>query len=153
MYNYKVSAEYLESVTENLLEFADHPESWIVAQFLEKEKIGWKQFKSLMSIDEALHNAFEVTISKLCAKWLKRGLFSEKNTRLQEQLIMRYVRLYDNHGMDVEVMSKLIPEEATEPEERRVETYEDAPLDPLYAKIYAANKEKKDNLPSLEESS
>jgi len=66
---------------------------------------------------------------------------------------MRYVRLYDNHGMDVEVMSKLIPEEATEPEERRVETYEDAPLDPLYAKIYAANKEKKDNLPSLEESS
>lgn len=142
-----VSEEYLETVCDWLEKWATHDDSWIIAQFLKKHGIGWSYFKHFISISPKLENIFETVIAGLCEKWLLYAMKKENMPFHMQKILMKYLRVYDNHAYDVDQQAKKeIAREETAPTHNYVkEDYTQHQLEGVFKHIYELNTDKRRN--------
>jgi hypothetical protein len=102
-----VSKEYIDTVCDWLETWADQEDSWAVPQFLKKYGIGWTYFQGMMDICPQLHHTFEVIVAGLCSKWLLYAMEKGKDLpKHMQQVLMKYLRVYDNHAYFVDQEAK-----------------------------------------------
>ena len=101
-----VSEEYIDTVCDWLEKWSRHKDSWIIPQFLKAHGIGWSYFQGMMEAHAQLHHIFEITISGLCEKWLLYAMGKESLPRHMEKILMKYLRVYDNHAYYVDKEAK-----------------------------------------------
>lgn len=142
-----VSDEYLETVCDWLEKWARHKDSWIVAQFLKKHGIGWSYFKHFISISPKLENIFETTIAGLCEKWLLYAMKKESLPAHMQRILMKYLRVYDNHAYDVDQQAKkeIAREETTSKNDYVKEDWAKKQLEGVFKDIYEYNTDKRRN--------
>ena len=142
---FQPSEEYLEAVSQWLLEWVEDPEAYVFTQFLSKYGIGYNFFKFMEYNDDRISNAFEVVKAKLHNRWIKLAL-EEKNMPIHKsKVLMRYLRLYDSHGLDIEFRLKTAIAEAEvigDMKRYKIEKYGTDQLSGPYRKIYDSNIDK-----------
>lgn len=142
-----VSDEYLETVCDWLEKWAAHKDSWIIAQFLKKHGIGWSYFKHFISISPKLENIFETTIAGLCEKWLLYAMKKESLPSHMQRILMKYLRVYDNHAYDVdqEAKKEIAREETADKNDYVKEDWAQKQLEGVFKDIYEYNTDKRRN--------
>ncbi len=147
-----VSKEYIETVCEWLETWSNEETSWTIPQFLKKHGIGWSYFKGMMEIDPLLHNRFQITIATLHDKWISYAFEKKELPFHLQKIMMRYLRIYDNHSFYVEQQARNGLEKAKKELEENAdvnvneyttEDYSQERLDGLYKRIYDENVNKR----------
>lgn len=141
-----VSKEYIETVCEWLEAWAAEEDSWILPQFLKKHGIGWSYFRSLMDICPELHHTFEVTIAGLCTKWVLYAFSNKKDLpQHMQKILMKYLRVYDNHAYSVDQDAKKEIANNTKfaVNNYAIEDYSKERLTGLYKSLYDASVNKR----------
>jgi len=142
-----ISDDYIESIGEWLIEWRDEPDSWILAQFLRRYDIGWSYLQYFVKVSPRLKNIFETTIATLCEKWLMYAMKAEKLPAHMQKVVMKYLRVYDNHAFSVEkeareAVAAEAARAAANPEGYEREDYSKEELNGLYSDIYERNVNK-----------
>jgi hypothetical protein len=145
MKEYQVSIEYLETLCEWMIEWAEKEDSLIFPQFLTKRGIGYSYFNYFRHICPRVNNIYEVIISKLCTKWLRIGMTTKDMPQHQQKLLSRYIRIYDQLAFETETEArKIVAEAKTQKEcEFFAENYSKQKLDGVYKEIYDKNDNKR----------
>ncbi len=145
MRHIQVSDEYLETVCNWLEDWMKESDSWIIAQFLKKHGIGWSYFKHFLTISPKLKNIFEVAVATLCEKWVLYAMTKKNLPSHMQKVILRYLRVYDNHAYDLELESKkeLAREETTAALDYVKEDYAKEQLEGVFKRIYELNSNKR----------
>lgn len=141
-----VSKEYIDTVCEWLENWSSQEDSWTVSQFLKQYGIGWSYFQAMMKICPQLHNTFEITISGLHEKWLFYGMRSKEIPTHMQKVLMKYLRVYDNHAYSVDQDARReIAEKTTQfaVNNYAVEDYSKERLEGLYKRLYDENTNKR----------
>jgi len=136
-----VSEEYIDTVCEWLETWADHEDSWIIPQFLKKHGLGWTYFQAMIEMCPQLHHTFENTIAGLCSKWMLYAMNRSEMPRHMEKILMKYLRVYDNHAyfVDQEAKKEVAQNTQFSVKNYAVEDYSKARLKGLYKSIYDEN--------------
>lgn len=140
-----VSKEYIETVCEWLEKWAEEESSLIIPQFLKQYGLGWTYFKALMEMCPQLHHVFENTISGLCSKWLVYGMNMKDLPQHQQKILMKYLRVYDNHAyhVDQEAKKELAENTQFSVNNYAAEDYSQERLKGLYKRLYDDNINKR----------
>ena len=140
-----VSDEYLDSLCEWMLEWVKRDDARTVSQFLQWKGIGYPFFNYIKHISPRVHNTFEVMKSILCNRWIHMAMTEDKIPSHRVKLLMRYVRLYDTHGYDMEIEARQQVAEA----EKKVEcdyfaeNYAREKPNGIYRDLYDKNDDKR----------
>lgn len=102
----QLSPEYVETLCSWLEEWGDNPDSLAIPQFLAKHGISWKYFKAMKEAAPLLENTFEVVIAKLHTRWLEYAFKKDELSKHLTSILMRYLRVYDDHAYEVETKAK-----------------------------------------------
>jgi len=140
-----VSKEYIDTVCEWLEKWSESEDSWTIPQFLKEKGIGWTYLQAMMEICPQLHHTFETVIAGLHSKWLQYA-FKKKSLPLhQQKILMKYLRVYDNHAYSVDQQAKKEIAETTKfsVNNYEVEDYSKERLEGLYKRLYDANISKR----------
>lgn len=140
-----VSKEYLDTLGEWLEEWAQQEDSWIMPQFLKKHGIGWSYFQSMIEMCPLLKNIFETTIAGLCSKWVLYAFQKKDMPAHMQKVLMKYLRVYDNHAYYVDQEAKKEVAEHTKfaVTNYAVEDYSNERLEGLYQRLYDAQSNKR----------
>lgn len=140
-----VSEEYLEHLAEELISWVEDPKSLTIPQFLGYKGVGYPYFKYFVYISPHLANAFEVVKAKLNTRWLEMGLGCRELPAHRGKMLMRYLRLYDSHALDMEQEAREKVAEATARADIKytLEKYEQEELQEPYRGIYQKNVDKR----------
>ncbi len=140
-----VSKEYIDTVCDWLAIWSIEEDSWIIPQFLKKHGIGWSYFQAMMEICPELHHQFEVIIAGLCAKWLLYGLSKKEMPQHMQKILMKYLRVYDNHAyyVDQEAKKELAEKTKFSVTNYATEDYSKERLEGLYKRLYDQNVNKR----------
>lgn len=140
-----VSDEYLEHLCEELLKWVEDPKSLTIPQFLAQKGIGYPYFKYFVYRSAQVCNTYEVVKAKLNSRWLEMGLGYREIPAHRCKMLMRYLRLYDSHALDIEQESRERVAEASAKAEVKytLEKYERAELEEPYRGIYQSNVDKR----------
>ncbi len=145
MRRFDASDEYLDSLCEWMLEFAEKEDSLIIPQFLALKGIGYPFLKYFVSVSPKVANSFEIMKSKLCNRWLSKGLTMDNLSPHMAKVMIKYIRLYDSHGFDLEQEARqqiAVAEKTAEVKTIIAENYQDAKLDAKYETLYIDNTRK-----------
>lgn len=102
----KVSEEYLDTICDWLEEWVEKPTSMAIPQFLSHRGIGWGFFKQFLDMSPKLQNTFEVVVCELHSRWIDYAFSKKELSRHIHSILMRYLRVYDPHAFDLELMAK-----------------------------------------------
>lgn len=141
----QVSEEYLETVCEWMIEFANKEDSYTVPQFVQFKGIGYQYIKYFCAINDKVSNTFEIMKSVLHNRWLLLAMRLEELPAHRSKMLMRYLKLYDSHGLDVELEVKSAIAEVETKTNMRVtaDNYAAAELQQPYTGIYESNDNKR----------
>lgn len=144
-YNYNVSHEYIDSLCEWLIEWAKLKDSWAMPQFFEKYNLGYPYFYYCCRVSDKAANTFEVAKCILHNKWLDLARKSKTLPAHQAKVLMRFLRYYDSHALDVEKQMKqsLVETQVRAQMEVTAENYARAELEEPYRKLYEQNLDKR----------
>ena len=145
--NIDVSEEYLQHLSDELKDWSAKHDSWIIAQFLKSQDIGWGLFKHFLSMSPLLQNTFDVTVSHLCSKWVMYALESKNMPAHMCKVLMKYLKVYDNHAFDIEHEARkqlaAAKQEVMTQLEFMNEDYSQEKLDGIYKDIYESQDNKR----------
>ena len=136
-----VSEEYIDTVCEWLESWADKRDSWIIPQFLKAHGLGWTYFQALVEMCPQLRHIFETTVAGLCSKWMQYAMEKTELPRHMEKILMKYLRVYDNHSysVDLEAKKDIAQNTTIAVTNYAVEDYSKARLKGLYQSLYDKN--------------
>ena len=140
-----VSKEYIDTVCDWLESWSKKEESWCVPQFLKEYGLGWSYFQAMMDICPQLHHAFEITVAGLHSKWLLYAFKKDDIPPHMQKVLMKYLRVYDNHAYHVDQEAKKEISEQTKfaVTNYAVEDYSKERLEGLYQRLYDAGTNKR----------
>jgi hypothetical protein len=140
-----VSEEYLESLCEWMMEWVKKDDALTVSQFLQCKGIGYPFFNYMKYQSPKVHNTFEVMKSILCNRWFHMAMTKETLPPHRAKLLMRYIRLYDSHGYEMELDARKTVAEAEKKVEVEyfAENYAREKLTGLYRDNYEKNDDKR----------
>lgn len=141
-----VSEEFIDSIAHELERWAEDPSAKVFSDFLADNGIAYSYFKYFIEVSPLLATTFEVVKAKLVGKWVKYGLIDNKDLPPHKmKLMMRYLKLYDDHGRDVEDESKarIIDAEEKSRVKYAGQQYAGLKLKGPYAKNFDANVNKR----------
>lgn len=147
-----VSKEYIDTVCEWLEDWSDHKDSWIMPQFLKKHGLGWTYFQSMIEMCPQLRHTFENTIAGLCSKWLDYAFGKKDLPQHMQKILMKYLRVYDNHAyfVDQEAKKEVAQNTKFAVTNYATEDYSKERLEGLYKRLYDENVNKRRNRKSAE---
>jgi len=102
----QISPEYIETVCSWLEEWEKDEKAMVIPQFLAKHGISWKYLKAMIEAAPLLQNTFEVVIAKLHAKWMELAFKKDDLSRHLTSILMRYLKVYDDHAFEIETKAK-----------------------------------------------
>lgn len=140
-----VSKEYIDTVCDWINEWSEEESSWTVTQFLKKYGIGWTYFNAMMEICPQLHHTFEIAIAGLHSKWLNYAFEKKELPQHMQKVLMKYLRVYDNHAyyVDQEAKKDIADKTKFAVTNYAVEDYSKERLDGLYKRLYEDNTNKR----------
>lgn len=140
-----VSDEYLETICEWMIEWSKKEDSLVFPQFLEANGIGFPYFKYFTHVSQQVFNTFEIVKSVLCARWVMRAMTSSKMPAHQCKVMMKYIRIYDTHALDIEREMKISVAAVEKEVEIKfiADNYANAKLDRDYQKNYSDNTDQR----------
>ena len=140
-----VSDEYLDSVCEWLLSWAEKEDSFALPQFIQEKGIGYPFLKFFSHRSPKVHNTMEVVKAMLHTRMLKKIMVEHNMSNHQAKVLLRYLKIYDSHAYDMETQERMAVAEAEKKAEAfyAAENYANLPLEPQYEKIYQKNEQKK----------
>lgn len=140
-----VSPEYLDSLCEWMEEWSKDENSYIIPQFLQKHGIGYPYLKYFVEQSPKVCGYFEVMKATLCNRWLDLSLKKDNLPPHRTKVLMRYLRIYDSHGFDMEQQSKEQIAAASKEAETKyiIENYGKQPIDKDYESHYSNNTNKR----------
>lgn len=143
----QVSPDYLEDVCIWMLEWAERDDAYTIPQFLQWKGIGYSYLKHFCYQSEKVRNTFDIMKSMLHVRWLDLAMTKDEIPPHRAKVLMRYLRLYDCHGLDVEKTIRQASLDAnTEADMRRVaQNYAREELEQPYRDIYEQNDNKRRN--------
>lgn len=144
---YQASDEYLDKLNKTLWSWIeDNPDAYTFPEFLKSVRVGWSFFRWCVSMDPQLKNTFEVVQSILHGRWLKHA-FMDKIFSHREKVLLRYLRIYDAHSLQIERDMKAQVDSEVERAKifanYEVETYKNEQLEGKPAEIYEKNLNKR----------
>jgi len=141
----QVSTEYVETLCQKMLEWVKKDDSYTIPQFLQWKGIGYPYLKYIIYTYPQAHNAFEVMKAILCNRWFFLAMKKDKLPQHQAKMLMRYLRLYDSHALDVEEEAKKSVAEAETKVQMQylAEYYDRSELTEPYKGIYDQNIDKR----------
>lgn len=145
MRTYNASPEYLEDLCDAMLEWVKEDNALTVPQFLQKKGIGYPFFKYFVYASDKVCNTYEIMKSILCNRWLHMAMTKDELPPHRSKVLMRYLRLYDSHALDMEHMAKEQLEDARVASEMKytLEKYDKQKLSEPYKSIYNDNVNKR----------
>jgi len=145
MRTYNASPEYLEDLCDQMLEWVKDPNALTIPQFLQKKGIGYPFFKYFVYASDKVCNTYEIMKSILCNRWLHMAMTKDELPPHRAKVLMRYLRLYDSHALDMEQMAKEQLEDARVASEMKytLEKYDRKELSEPYKSIYNDNVNKR----------
>lgn len=140
-----VSKEYIDTVCEWLNEWSERRDSWTIPQFLKEFGLGWTYFNALMEICPQLHLQFEVVIAGLHSKWLLYAMEQKEIPQHIQKILMKYLRVYDNHAyhVDKEARKEIAEKTKFAVTNYAVEDYSQERLEGLYKRLFDENVDKR----------
>lgn len=140
-----VSSEYLDSLCEWMLEWVKKDDAYTVPQFLQWKGIGYPYLKYFCYTNEKVNNTFEIMKSILHNRWFHLAMKKDELPPHRAKMLMRYLRHYDSHGLDVEQQMKEAVAEAETKASMQVhaENYAREELQQPYRGIYDQNDHKR----------
>ena len=140
-----VSKEYIETLCDWLEEWTQDSDSWCIPQFLKKYGIGWTYLQSMMQLCPQLHNTFEVTVSHLFSKWMEYAFMKKDLPAHMQKVLMKYLRVYDNHAyyVDQEAKKEIAENTKFAVHNYATEDYSKERLEGLYKRLYDDNINKR----------
>ena len=102
----QVSQEYVETLCEKMIEWVQDQDSLTIPQFLQWKGIGYPYLKYICHAYPQAQNAFEVMKSILNNRWFHMAMTKDELPPHRAKMLMRYLRLYDSHALDVEEESR-----------------------------------------------
>ncbi len=144
----QVTPDYLDDLCDCMLEWAKGDEdAYTIPQFLRLKGIGYSYMKHFCYQSELVRNTFDIVQAILHTRWFNLAMNKNEIPPHRAKVLMRYLRLYDGHGLDVEkTMREAALDANTEADMRRVaQNYAREKLKPPYQKIYDENDNKRRN--------
>lgn len=141
----QVSQEYVDTLCEKMMEWVKKDDSWTIPQFLQWKGIGYPYLKYIVHTHPQAGNAFEVMKSILNNRWFHYAWTNNELPPHRAKMLMRYLRLYDSHALDVEEEAKKqIAEVETKTQMQFIaEHYDRSELDEPFKGIYDKNVDKR----------
>ena len=141
----QVTPDYLEDLCEWMQYWSKQEDSYTVPQFLQWKGIGYHYMKYFCYQSEKVNNSFEVMKSVLHTRWLDLAMTKDEIHHHRAKVLMRYLRLYDSHGLDVEKSMKEALQDAAilADMKRTAENYATEELHEPYRAIYDQNDNKR----------
>jgi len=103
----EISSEEVKFIINVLNDWVSKPESYVFAQFLGSFGMGWTAFQDIIKASADLQNAFDCVISRLCSRWIEYAFSSPEGIpKHMQNVLMKYLRVYDNHAFSVEMDNK-----------------------------------------------
>lgn len=140
-----VSDEYLDSLCEWMVEWVKKDSSLTIPQFLAHKGIGYPYFKYFVWRSPKVANTFEVVKAILANRWVSMGLTKDDLPPHRAKMLMKFLRLYDSHALDVEEESRKAIAEAEVKADMRyfAEKYDREQLEQPYRGFYEDNVNKR----------
>lgn len=141
----QVSSEYVETLCEKMIEWVKKKDSYTIPQFLQWKGIGYPYLKYIVHTYPSAQNAFEVMKAILNNRWFHLAMSKNELPQHRAKMLMRYLRLYDSHALDVEEESrKNIAEAETKTQMQYIaEYYDRSDLTEPFKGIYDSNVNKR----------
>jgi hypothetical protein len=142
----QISEEYIETVCSWLEEWSEDSTAMVIPQFLAKHGISWQYLKQMMELAPSMQNAFEVTVSKLHARWIDMAFKKDELSRHLTSILMRYLRVYDAHAYEVETNAKKEVAEANVGAQLALyekEDFKNLELSGRFKEIYESNADRR----------
>lgn len=143
-FNVNVSDEYIDSLCEWMLEWAQKDTSLTIPQFQQERGICNFYINYFKANKPKFLKCLEITKAVLCNRWMMMGMNSEKMAPHKEKIMNRYIRLYDTYSRDLDREFKQAIAEVT-PQVQKVyytESFADRPIATPYDKHYDRNVRK-----------
>ena len=141
----QVSDEYIQTLCKKMLEWVKKPDAYTVPQFLQWKGVGYPYLKYLIHVYPQVCNTFEVMKSILNNRWFHMAMKEYDLPPHRAKVLLRYLRLYDSHALDVEEESrKKIAEVENKLHMQYIaENYDRSQLREPYKGIYEQNVDKR----------
>ena len=141
----QVSQEYVETLCEKMLEWVKKEDAYTIPQFLQWKGIGYPYLKYIVHTNPQACNTFEVMKAILNNRWLHMAMSKDELPPHRAKVLMRYLRLYDSHGLDVEEESRkqIVEAETKQQMQFLAEQYDRSDLEEPYRGIYEKNIDKR----------
>lgn len=147
MHPVTVSDEYLEELSEWMIQWANRETSMILPQMYRERGLGHFYFAQFVRMSRDFKNAFEVVKSILCARWFELAFSAENLPPHKAAMVNRYLRIYDSYILDQEKQSALLKQNtnnSNQPVNRYVsQSYAEEILSNFYDPIYESNVNKR----------
>lgn len=108
-----VSDEYLDDLCDDLEKWCELPKSMVITQFLQHRGIGYPYFRHFVQTNQRVAHTFEFVKAVLCNRWVEKAIDEKDMPAHLAKVLMRYLRLYDGHGLDIEKEMKAQEVEAS----------------------------------------
>ena len=143
----QVTPDYLDDLCDSMLEWAELDDAYTIPQFLRFKGIGYSYMKHFCYKSELVRNTFDIVQSILHTRWFNLAMTKDELPAHRSKVLMRYLRLYDGHGLDIEkTMRESALNAETEADMRRVaQNYANEKLKQPYQNIYEQNDNKRRN--------
>ena len=99
---YALTQSDVDKLCGKFIRWVEKDSSLTIAQFMEEEKISYSFFKEAASRSKQFDDIQQMGRAKLFTRWLARGMTKKAMTSANEKIVMRYLRMYDMDGLDVE---------------------------------------------------
>ena len=145
-YDYiQVTPDYLDDVAESMLEWAQRDDAYTIPQFLRLKGIGYSYMKHFCYKSELVRNTFDIVQAILHTRWFNLAMNQDEIPAHRVKVLMRYLRLYDGHGLDIEKsMKEAVDESAIIADmQRTADNYAKEELKQPYLGIYDENDNKR----------
>jgi len=140
-----VSQEYLDTLCESMISWCQLETSLTISQFQEEYGLSYFYLKTFCQLNEKVKKCFEIMKAVLCNRWLKLAMDKDNMPPHQAKVLMRYLRLYDSHGLDVEHEQKKELAEISGASQRTytLDNYAEQTVQEPFDKFYNANINKR----------
>ncbi len=100
--NLNASPDYIDDLCDSMEKWAEKENSWIVPQFLKFRGLSFRYFKGFCLQYPKVDAYFEVLKATLNTRWLEFGLNNDVLPPHKGKMLLRYLRIYDSHVLDME---------------------------------------------------
>lgn len=124
-----VSQEYIDALCTHMDEWSQKDNSLTIGQFQKAHGISFFYLKACGNVSEKVKKSFDLMKAVMHTRWLDMALDKDNLPPHMSKVLMRYLRLYDDYGLDIELQSRKEVASAGAPRSISIEDYAKEQID------------------------